>query len=128
MAISEPGRTFNRPGLATIPSVTEFSRTSLLCGRLAQGGQDDEKAGFAEHPELVARSRSGSPPVLFHKAGLQELNDSVLSAEVRKEIASTHRRVVGVVVNAVDDHLLKGEQIDTRWSRDEIKVLPALLH
>jgi hypothetical protein len=36
--------------------------------------------------------------------------------------------VVGVVVNAVDDHLLKGEQIDTRWSRDEIKVLPALLH
>jgi hypothetical protein len=128
MAISEPGRTFNRPGLATIPSVTEFSRTSLLCGRLAQGGQDDEKAGFAEHPALVARSRSGSPPVLFHKAGLQELNDSVLSAEVRKEIASTHRRVVGVVVNAVDDHLLKGEQIDTRWSRDEIKVLPALLH
>ena len=31
-------------------------------------------------------------------------------------------------MNAVDDHLLKGEQIDTRWSRDEIKVLPVLLH
>ncbi|MFV2066023.1 MAG: BREX-2 system phosphatase PglZ [Pirellulales bacterium] len=128
IAISEPGRNFNRPGLATIPSVTEFSRTSLLCGRLGQGSQDNEKTGFAEHPTLVARSRSGSPPVLFHKAGLQELDDSVLAAEVRKEIASTHRRVVGVVVNAVDDHLLKGEQIDTRWSRDEIKVLPVLLH
>lgn len=128
VSISEPGRNFNRPGLATIPSVTEFSRTSLLCGRLGQGAQDNEKVGFAEHPALVARSRSGSPPVLFHKAGLQELDDSVLAAEVRKEIASTHRRVVGVVVNAVDDHLLKGEQIDTRWSRDEIKVLPALLH
>ena len=36
--------------------------------------------------------------------------------------------IVGVVINAVDDNLLKGEQIDTRWSRDEIKVLPALLH
>jgi hypothetical protein len=35
---------------------------------------------------------------------------------------------VGVVVNAVDDHLLKGEQIDTRWTRDEITVLSALLH
>lgn len=128
IAISEPGRNFNRPGLATIPSVTEFSRTSLLCGRLRQGSQADEKVGFSEHPALVERSRSGSPPVLFHKAGLQELDDSVLAAEVRKEIASTHRRVVGVVVNAVDDHLLKGEQIDTRWSRDEIKVLPALLH
>jgi len=128
IAISEPGRRFNRPGLATIPSVTEFSRTSLLCGRLCQGTQDDEKVGFAEHAALLERCRSGSPPVLFHKAGLQELDDSVLAAEVRKEIASTHRRVVGVVVNAVDDHLLKGEQIDTRWSRDEIKVLPALLH
>ncbi|QDU98793.1 BREX-2 system phosphatase PglZ [Lignipirellula cremea] len=128
IAISEPGRTFNRPGVAAIPSVTEFSRTSLLCGKLRQGHQADEKAGFAEHPTLVERSRSGSPPVLFHKAGLQEQDDSVLAAEVRKEIASTHRRVVGVVVNAVDDHLLKGEQIDTRWSRDEIKVLPALLH
>jgi hypothetical protein len=128
IAISEPGRHFNRPGLAMIPSVTEFSRTSLLCGRLVQGTQETEKVGFAEHPALVARSRSGSPPVLFHKAVLQETDDSMLAAEVRKEIASTHRRVVGVVVNAVDDHLLKGEQIDTRWSRDEIKVLPALLH
>jgi cell division septation protein DedD len=47
---------------------------------------------------------------------------------VRKEIGSAHRKVVGVVVNAVDDNLLKGQQIDVRWSRDEIKVLPALLH
>jgi hypothetical protein len=51
-----------------------------------------------------------------------------LAAEVRGEIAAAHRRVVGVVVNAVDDSLSKGEQIDTRWSRDEIKVLPTLLH
>jgi len=128
IAISEPGRNFNRPGLATIPSKTEFSRSSLLCGALRPGGQEQEKAGFAEHPTLVARARSGSPPVLFHKTSLSETEDTVLAAEVRKEIASTHRRVVGVVVNAVDDHLLKGEQIDTRWTRDEIKVLPALLH
>lgn len=128
IAISEPGRSFNRPGLATIPSVTEFSRTSLLCGQLRQGNSGDEKLGFAELASLVKSSRSGSPPVLFHKAGLQESDDSLLAAEVRKEIASTHRRVVGVVINAMDDHLLKGEQIDTRWSRDQIKVLPALLH
>lgn len=128
MAIVEPGRKFNRPGLATIPSVTEFSRTSFWTGHLRQGVAADEKATFAEHAKLVSLSRSTSPPVLFHKAGLQQSEDSVLAAEVRKEIASTHRKVVGVVVNAVDDHLLKGEQIDTRWTRDEIKVLPALLH
>jgi hypothetical protein len=128
IAICEPGRNFNRPAVATLPSVTEFSRTSLLCGTLRQGGQEQEKAGFSEHPTLVARSRSGSPPVLFHKASLSESGDTVLATEVRKEIASTHRRVVGVVVNAVDDHLLKGEQIDTRWTRDEIRVLSPLLH
>lgn len=128
IAICEPGRASNRPGLATIPSVTEFSRASLLSGRLRQGGQAEEQAGFAEHPALLARCRAGFPPVLFHKVSLQEAADASLAAEVRKEIASPHRRIVGVVVNAVDDHLLKGDQIDTRWSRDEIKVLPALLH
>ncbi len=52
----------------------------------------------------------------------------MLAAEVREQIASPDRRIVGVVINAVDDHLLKGEQLDTRWSRDAIPVLPALLH
>ncbi len=126
--ISEPGRSHNRAGLATIPSVTEYSRTSLLCGKLRQGNQEIERKQFEQHAGLLAHCRSGSPPVLFHKASLSEAEDTVLAPEVRKEIASTHRRVVGVVVNAVDDHLLKGEQIDTRWSKEEIKVLPALLH
>lgn len=126
--ICEQGREFNRPGLATIPSVTEFARTSLLCGQLQQGHAANEVTGFAEHPALLAQSRSGSPPILFHKAGLQETDDTSLAKEVRAAIQSTHRRVVGVVINAVDDHLLKGEQIDVRWSRDQIKVLPALLH
>ncbi len=117
-----------RPALATVPSVTEVSRTSLMCGRLMQGHSANEKSGFAEHPALLRACRSGFPPVLFHKAALQEFDDASLAADIRKEIGSSHRRIVGVVVNAVDDHLLKGEQIDTRWSRDEIKVLPVLLH
>jgi hypothetical protein len=117
-----------RPGLATIPSVTEVSRTSLLCGKLAQGSSQNEKTGFAQHAGLVATCRSTHPPILFHKALLQESEDAGLAADIRKEIGSTHRKVVGVVVNAVDDHLLKGDQIDTRWTRDEIKVLPVLLH
>ncbi len=117
-----------RPALATVPSVTEVSRTSLMCGRLMQGNSATEKSGFAEHPALLRTCRSGFPPVLFHKAALHESEDASLAADIRREISSSHRKIVGVVVNAVDDHLLKGEQIDTRWSRDEIKVLPVLLH
>lgn len=117
-----------RPGLAAIPSVTEASRTSLLCGRLTNGNADAEEKGFSELPALVSECREGHPPRLFHKASLQESDDASLAGEIRKEIGSAHRKIVGVVINAVDDHLLKGEQIDTRWTRDEIKVLPVLLH
>ena len=126
--LAEEGRGTMRSGLAAIPSVTEASRTSLFCGTLRQGTAADEKTGFAQHAALLAHCRSGSPPILFHKLSLQESEDAMAAPEVRREIASSHRRVVGVVINAVDDHLLKGEQIDTRWTRDEIRVLPTLLH
>src|SRR5262249_47416117 len=49
--------------LTVVPSVTTFSRTSLLCGRLQAGGQADERAGFA----ALWRGRKTA---LFHKADL----------------------------------------------------------
>lgn len=127
LLLSEEGKGL-RPALAVIPSVTEASRTSLLCGRLIVGDKSNEKVEFAAHPSLRAASRSNSPPILFHKAALRDDDDNTLTLEVRKEIQSTHRQVVGVVINAVDDHLAKSEQLDTRWTRDKIKVLPVLLH
>jgi hypothetical protein len=117
-----------RPGLAAVPCVTEASRASLFCGRPCTGTAADEAAGFASHPGLRSHIRSGHPPVLFHKVGLQEAGGTALGAEVREAIASPQKRVVSVVVNAIDDNLLKGEQLDLRWTRDEIKVLPSLLY
>jgi hypothetical protein len=116
------------PGLAAIPCVTEASRASFFCGRPCTGHAVEEAAGFAAHPRLRPHCRSGHPPVLFHKTALREAADASLAADVREAIASPQKRVVGVVVNAVDDHLLKGEQLDLRWTRDEIKVLPSLLY
>jgi hypothetical protein len=115
-------------GLAAIPSVTEVSRTSLFCGELKQGSSADEETGFQAHPALKAASRGGLPPILFHKPSLRGDDDAVLAGEVRSEIASSIRRAVGVVINAVDDLLLKGEQVAHQWSRDSIPVLRALLH
>ena len=116
------------PGIAAMPSLTEVCRASLLCGKLRQGQASDEKTGFAEHPGLLRHCRSGAPPVLFHKDALQETGEASLAEGVIREIESPRRRVVGVVINAVDDHLLKGDQLDIRWSGDEIKVLPKLLY
>ncbi len=115
-------------GISVLPSVTEVSRTSLLCGKRRQGASADESTGFASHPALGHLGRADAPPILFHKVALQQGEQADLSPEVRQEIGSANRRVVGVVINAVDDHLLKGEQLDVRWTRDEIKVLPTLLH
>lgn len=114
------------PSIAALPTVTSVSRCSLLCGRLINGGQDVEKRGFAENPALVSVSRAGYPPALFHKdevgAGASNLSDAV-----RREIRSDQRRIVGVVLNVVDDSLSGPEQRAFRWSLDQIPVLRTLL-
>jgi hypothetical protein len=74
------------PGLSALPSMTGFSRASLLCGKLASGGQEVERRGFAENPALMGASRSGYPPVLFHK-------DELAGESTRKEIRNPHHCV-----------------------------------
>jgi len=46
---------------------------------------------------------------------------------VRKAIADRKQRVVGIVVNAVDDYLDKGDQIDVAWTTQQIRVLEPVL-
>ena len=121
--LCEEGHTRQRPGLAALPSVTEVSRTSLVCGQLRCGDATDEHTGFATHPGLLQHSRPSMPPHLFHKADVQTKDE-----DVRNAISRTQQRVVGVVINAVDDLLSKGEQLDIRWSKEQISILPALLH
>jgi hypothetical protein len=116
------------PVIAAIPSITEVSRTSLLCGRLCSGNSAGEKEGFGQHPDLVARTARKQAPLLFHKSELTEAGEAGLTPAVRKEIVSPERPVVGVVINAVDDQLGKGDQILPRWNIDFIRPLRPLLH
>ncbi len=112
-------------GVAALPTVTEVSRTSLLCGRLMLGAAAQEKAGFASHAALLAQSRAGAPPRLFHKGDLADATN--LSPEVRAAIADSHQRVIGVVYNAVDDHLSGPDQLHQRWSLEDLRLLLPLL-
>jgi len=124
LEIVAEGRASARPVLATVPSETKYSRASLLAGRLASDGPDESTA-FAAHRGLTAASGAGKGPALHVKA---DLSASGLADVVREEIAGTKRRVVGVIVNAVDDHLAKADQIRVPWAVDTIPVLSALLH
>jgi hypothetical protein len=112
-------------GVAALPTVTEVSRTSLLCGRLALGTAANEKSGFASHPALLAHSRSEVPPRLFHKGDLADSTN--LSQEIRATIANPHQKVVGVVYNAVDDHLSGPDQLHQRWALEDLRLLLPLL-
>jgi hypothetical protein len=112
-------------GVAALPTITEVSRTSLLCGRLTLGAAAQERAGFASHAALLAHSRAGVPPRLFHKGDLSDATN--LSPEVRAAIADPHQRVIGVVYNAVDDHLSGPDQLHQRWAIEDLRLLLPLL-
>jgi hypothetical protein len=112
----EDGR---EPILATIPSITSVSRTSLLTGTLKSGGQAAERAGFAA---FWGRRKSA----LFHKADLAPEAGRPLADRVRDAIAAPDT-VVAVVLNTIDDALDKGKQGPAHWSLDEVMYLRPVL-
>ena len=112
--------------ITALPSITSFSRASLLCGTLTSGTQNTEKRGFEEHSGLRAASKSSFPPVLFHKDEIGASGGDLAEA-VRIEIRNPNRQIVGVVVNVVDDSLEGPEQLAIRWTLDQVPVLRALL-
>jgi hypothetical protein len=114
-------------GLTALPSITEVCRTSLLCGQLKRGQAFDETQGFAAHAALGAVSQPNLPPQLFHKAALEGDEDSSLAGDIRQALADKRQRVVGIVINAVDDHLDKGDQIDSVWTTQHIRVFEPIL-
>lgn len=110
LGLSEVGRDGRRSvALAALPTVTEVSRASLLCGELTVGDNKREKAGFRAHANV--RSLGDGEAVLFHDhtdirsgAGVgQSLPDDVVHA-----LSSRGPKLVGVVVNSIDDELQKG--------------------
>jgi hypothetical protein len=117
----EAGRRADRrePALATVPSVTAVSRTSLLAGTLKEGGQAEERAGFTA---FWGRRKSA----LFHKADLAPEPGRSLAGRVRDAIASTDT-VVGIVLNTIDDTLDKGKHGPAHWAPDDVDYLRPVL-
>jgi hypothetical protein len=106
--------------LAVLPSVTAFSRTSLLCGKLRAGAQAKERIGFAAfwHGRTVR---------LFHKADLPAGPGARLSGSVLAAIGDP-ATVVGVVLNTIDDALRDGKEGSApAWRLGDLTYLPELL-
>jgi hypothetical protein len=116
-----------QPVVGAFPTITKVCRTTLLTGRLGTGDASTESAGFAAHPRLSAASRAGRPPVLFHKPDLRAPAGRGVPDAVSAAITDARLRVVGVVVNAIDDHLAKGDQVRVPWTIAHVAPLGSLL-
>lgn len=118
-----PGSSSRRPVVSAVPTVTEVCRTSLFAGRLMRGGQREEQVGLgdlASHADLRA--------VLFHKADLERSRaGESLPEKVRSTLQDLETRLVGVVLNTIDDSLDRADPGGMRWGVREIAHLPALL-
>src|SRR5262249_45106799 len=102
-------------------SATNFSRASLLCGTLVCGAQNMEKRCFQEHSDL----RAGKA-VLFHKDEVGS-SGADLSEALRLAVGKADPKIVGVVLNVIDDSLGGPEQLSIQWNLRSIAVLQALL-
>lgn len=111
--------------LAALPSVTAVSRCSLLSGRLQRGDARVETHAFAAHPALREAGTAEGEPLLIHKRDLLAPTGG-LADDLRGEVLG-RRRVVGVVVNAIDDWLSGSDQHRPRWSPADIRPLGWLL-
>jgi hypothetical protein len=116
-----------RPVIATIPSVTHFSRASLLSGMLVKGDQTVERRNFESNKDLVEVCDKRYPPILFHKQQLTEGNRGAISAELSARLTAANHKVIGVVINAIDDRLSNAQQVVESWSLSRISPLRALL-
>lgn len=115
-------------GIAAIPTITEVSRSSLLSGELTRGGSSVEKQNFKKHPALLSVSKPKRLPLLLHKGDLLQAGGTELSSAARDAVAAKEQHVVGVVLNAVDDHLDNADQVRPRWTLDYFfQPLAALL-
>jgi len=115
------------PVIATVPSVTQYSRATLLSGALTKGDAAVEKRNFEAHPVLRQVCDKKHPPVLFHKKEITEGSRGVLGDDLRTAVLSPNNRVVGVVINAIDDRLSGAQQIRDNWSINRISPLGDLL-
>ena len=115
------------PVVATVPSVTNYSRASLLSGALTRGDSGIEKRNFEANALLRERCDKRYPPTLFHKAEVTEGSRGVLSKDVIDAILESKNHIVGVVINAIDDRLSSAQQIRDNWTINRISPLGAIL-
>ncbi len=119
------GQSRRAAALAVLPTLTEVSRSSLLCGELRTGGQDAERRGYT----AMTQAHGLPGAALFHK---KPLDSSRLGYAVADDVAAaiadiTGKPLVTCVLNTIDDALDRSDPGGTEWGADAVKHLAPLL-
>jgi hypothetical protein len=116
--------------LAALPTVTDVSRSAFFLGKRMESG---DKHDTGKDPDrfvankAIATFFSGSrAPRLFLRADAQT-KGGTLRDEVVTAVADSDARVVGVVLNTIDDSLKSNPSQRQRWSLASIAPLRDLL-
>ncbi len=119
------GQNRRAAALAVLPTLTEVSRSALLCGELRTGGQDTERRGY----EALTQAHGLPGAALFHK---KPLDSSRLGYAVADDVAAAIADISGkplitCVLNTIDDALDRSDPGGTDWGADAVKHLAPLL-
>ncbi len=111
--------------VAALPSVTEVSRASLLCGQLRSGAQSVEQNGYTE----LTRAFGLSGARLFHKKPLDSSQlGYALAGDVGAAIDDKEGApLVTCILNTIDDALDRSDPAGTVWTAETVKHLGPLL-
>lgn len=113
------------PVQAALPTITDVSRASFFAGRAMRSkdtlGSSADVKRFANNSALA--KVGVREPKLFLQASLA----GGVTDEIRRKIEDRSERVVGVVLNAIDNWLSAGVGRAPSWTVGSIHALPALL-
>lgn len=117
------------PVVASLPTMTDISRAAFFAGKPYGAGATQVTAKdpqrFASHRALEREETEvGGPMLLLSKAAFA--SSGAMTAEGR-ELVRSQRRVVGVVLNAIDDQLKGSREVRVAYGVGTIKPLEELL-
>lgn len=119
------------PVLAAFPTVTEISRSAFFQSKLVPSGRQEDtqkdRERFRENKLLrkYFADHEAAPTLLLRAEG--QSSHGGASEEARRLVADPNRRIVAVVINAIDDALKGNPATRHPWTVDKIASLDELL-
>jgi hypothetical protein len=124
-----PGDAPYPPVLTNFPTLTEISRSAFFAGKPMPAGTapvtSDDPKRWQAHREIAKLCGAELPSLLLRSEG--HARDGSASEEALSRVLDRSRRVVAVVVNAIDMSLKADAAQRHRWTMDSVKSLRDLL-